>query len=175
MKRSVRIATEALYSEHFDMDEVLRHLADPHDSSQLLLAYIAIQVSTNLSDPVCDGDITYGLQLLSAGDEGPLSLNKDLATLGWSRKAREILDRKATCDAKEYSYEAAIYRLEKAKKGPSNYEEREKWKHMATKVAEARDKLEVYLDEKASRDAAELAFQALLREVEAHKEDDKGR
>ncbi|HEV8418336.1 MAG TPA: hypothetical protein VGQ43_06285 [Candidatus Udaeobacter sp.] len=167
MRRSVTLATAALYSEHFDMDDVLRRLADTNDSDQLLFAYIAIQVATNLSTPISAGDIAYGLKLLGSASRDALSLNKELAELGWSEKAQELLNRKAACRADEYSCEAAIYRFEKAKKGPSSYEEREKWIHMAASVAEAREELETYLDDKASREAAESAFQNLLDEVKA--------
>lgn len=128
MRRSVRIATEALYSEHFDIDEVLRRLADMNDSDQLLRAYIAVQIATNLSGPIAEGDITYGLRLLRSAGGDDLALNKDLAELGWSHRAQELLDRKETCRANEYSYEAVVYRFEKAKKGPSDYEERAKRK-----------------------------------------------
>ena len=171
MRRAVEIATEALYSEHFDMDEVLRRLTETDDPDQLLLAYIAIQVATNLSAPICDGDIAYGLKLLSA-DRDALSLNKDLAVLGWCEKAQEILNRKTACGANESSYEALIYRLEKAKKGPSDYEEREKWKHMAAEVARAEAEVESCRDEQASREAAESVFQKLLDEVKAERAKD---
>jgi hypothetical protein len=94
MRRSVTLATAALYSEHFDMDDVLRRLADTNDSDQLLFAYIAIQVATNLSTPISAGDIAYGLKLLGSASRDALSLNKELAELGWSEKAQELLNRK---------------------------------------------------------------------------------
>jgi hypothetical protein len=110
--------------------------------------------------------------LSSAGPDS-LSLNKDLAELGWYEKAQQLLDRSTVSRADEYSYEGAIYRLEKAKKGPSSCEERKRWKQMTTEIAEAKVTLETYLDEKASREAAELAFQNLLDDVKAEKAKDR--
>jgi hypothetical protein len=172
MRRSVTIATEALYSEHFDMDDVVRRLANTDNSDQLLLAYLAIQVASNLSGPICEGDVDYRLQELISADQDALSLNKDLAEFGWSQKAHELLNRKTACRENKYSYEAAVYQLEKAKKGPSSYEEREKWKHLAAKVAETESKLEACLDEQASLEAAKLAFQKLLDDMKAQRTKD---
>ena len=108
MVRCVRIADAALYSEHCDMDGVLRRLADTNDSDRLLRAYFAIEVATNLSGPICEGDITYGLQLLRSAGNDALPLHNALAELGWSPTAQELLARTEACRPNAYPYDAVV-------------------------------------------------------------------
>jgi hypothetical protein len=164
---AVKTAVEALYSERFDMDAVVQRLGGAGEPENLLFAYIAIQVATNLSEPLCDGDIAYGLKLLQSSDNDSLSLNKDLAVLGWSERSKERLDRKILCLGDDYSCDALIYRIEKAKKGPSSHTEREYCQKMAAEVAQLQGELDEYLDEKMSREAAESVLANLIEEVRA--------
>ena len=177
MKQSIKLAIEAIYSERFDMELVLKQLTDSSDEPiDLLRAYIAIQVATQLTEPLNQTDVIHALEeLKSSGErlnkpdfESILGLRKELAEMCWQHKTVEILERKLAAKDNEYSYEAAIYQLEKGK-GPATIEIRAKYQMLAAKIEETEKKLQNHLAEKESDEAFDKAFKKLIEQVEAEK------
>ena len=177
LKRSIKLAIEAIYSEQFDMDAVTRRLASTNDLGQLLRAYIAIQIATQLTDPLNQADIDHALKELRSSEhhldqpdfQEILALRKELAEVCWLQKTNEILERKLALQNNPYSYDAAIYRLEKAGKGPTTPQEREKYRKLAEEIEDSEKKLDAYLDKKASEEAFDKWLQKTIAEVEAEK------
>jgi hypothetical protein len=175
IKRFIKLAAEVIYSEQFDMEILVKELSSSNKSVDLLLAYIAIQVATRLTGPISKNDIDCALdnfhsseQHLTEPDfETILGLHKDLAEIYWLKRAEAILEAKLAYKTDEYSYEGMIYILENTKKVPATNQEREKFRKLAKEIYEADQKLEKYLDEKASQEAAEEAFKKLKDEVES--------
>lgn len=176
MKQAIKLATEAIYSERFDMELVINQLANIDEPIELLRAYIAIQVATQLSEPLEDADIIHALEeLKSSGErlnkpdfESIVRLRKELAEMCWQHKTVEILERKLAAKENEYSYEAAIYQLEKGK-GPASIEMRAKYQMLAARIEETEKKLRDHLDEKASNEAFDEAFDKLVAKIESEK------
>jgi len=176
MKQSIKLAIEAIYSERFDMELVLKQLANGDEPIELLRAYIAIQVATQLTEPLNETDVSHALEeLRSSGDrlnkpdfESIVGLRKELAEICWQHRTVEILERKLAAKDNEYSYEAAIYQLEKGK-GPATVEMRTKYQMLAAKIEETEKKLQDHLDEKASDEAFDKAFNKLTEQLEAEK------
>ena len=178
LKRSIKLAMEAIYSEQFDMDAVTRMLAGTNDPGQLLRAYIAIQIATQLTDSLNQADIDHALkELRSSGQrldqpdfQKILALRKELAEVFWLQKTKKILERKLALQNNPYSYDAAIYRLEKAGKGPTAPQEREKYRKLAEEIEESEKKLDAYLDKKASEEVFDKWLQKTIAEIEAEKQ-----
>lgn len=159
MKLLITVATKAIYSEQFNIDAVIRRLADNNKPFQLLRAYIAIQVAMQLTEPMNQKDINFAITTLCRAEQSEQFLNKtdfekvlwlhkELAELCWLHKTKCILERKLAYKNNNYSYDAAIYKLENVKKCPSNHQEREKWRKLAAAVEESEKQLEDYLEKK---------------------------
>jgi RNase H-fold protein (predicted Holliday junction resolvase) len=173
--RFIKLAVEAIHSEQFDMELLVTKLESNNKSVDLLIAYVAIEIATRLTEPISKNDIDSALdktqssvQHLNEPEfEAMLGLHKDLAEIYWLKKTESILEAKLAHKTNEYSYEGIIYSLENAKKGPTTSQEREKYRKHAKKIYEAEHKLEEYLDEKASKEAAEEVFKKLKDEAES--------
>lgn len=175
IKRLIKLATEAIYSEQFDMEFLVKKLSSSDEGIDLLRACVAIQIATRLTVPICENDIDYALDKLHSSEQHLnepdfktiLGLHKDLAEIYWLKKTESILEAKLAYKTDEYSYEGMIYRLENDTKGPATNQQRDKYRKLSKNIYEAEGKLEDYLDEKASKEAAEEAFKKLKTEVES--------
>jgi len=175
IKRLIKLASVAIYSEQFDMEILVNNISSSDDGVDLLRAYVAIQTATRLNVPICEKDIDHALDELHSSEqhinepdfETILGLHKDLAEIYWLKKTETILEAKLSYKTDEYSYEGMLYRLENDMKGPATNQEREKYRKLSKAIHEADGKLEEYLDENASKEAAEEAFKKLKYEVES--------
>ena len=101
-----------------------------------------------------------------------LALRKEVAELSWLNRQKEIFEGKLAHQANPYSYEAGIYMLEKANKGPISDTQKKKIQELALAVADSEKQLADYLDKKASEEAFEKWFQATVADVERSKGND---
>ena len=126
MKSYIRLATEALYSEQFDLTDVVQRISDNDGSIKLTLAYIAAKVAAGLNEPMSNADVDRALAEMTAlfkhihtstlGIE--IRKLKNSAEKSWSQRQTAILDGKRAFEIDEWSYAALIYSLEKAKRCP---------------------------------------------------------
>jgi hypothetical protein len=191
-KNLVRAVNEAIYSERFEMKSILQLLTSNFQEAKMLQAYLAIEVATTLSEPLTKADIDNALEIISSAEhhihegeqfENILELHRSSAEYNWKKKTEFITNGKRARKRDKYSYEAAIYDLEKIKKAPCSSKEREKWKALSISLKESEHKYKVAEeeykeavkkqqdenDEKASKAAAEAAFQRIIAEVEEEK------
>jgi TPR repeat protein len=154
IRHAIATATKELYSEHFDMDAVSRHIASPEEPDQLLLAYIAIRAATQLSTPITETDVRHALKQVKSVGTDSLESQRELAERCWRERTAKILKGKAAFQKDKYSFEAIVYQMEKAKKGPGTQREHEEWAKLTDAVRDAETELKTCLDEQLSRDAA---------------------
>ena len=136
MKSYIRLATEALYSEQFDLTDVVQRISDNDGSIKLTLAYIAAKVAAGLNEPMSNADVDRALAEMTAlfkhihtstlGIE--IRKLKNSAEKSWSQRQTAILDGKRAFEIDEWSYAALIYSLEKAKRCPCSDSERKETK-----------------------------------------------
>lgn len=161
MARLIKLATQTIYSEQFDLETCIERLSGSKEDTDLLRTYMAIQTATKLTEPIDKNEIYDVMEeLLSSEDhlnepdfETILGLHKELAEVYWLERRVAILEGKLAYKTNEHSYEGLIYSIENAKRGPASCREREKFKKLAEEIAEAERELKEYLDEKASREA----------------------
>jgi hypothetical protein len=170
LKRDIKLAIKAIYSEQFDLDAVTGIIAASTEPASLLRAYVAIQIAAELSDPLTRADIgraedeyrSSAQHLHETDSEAILALRKESAELTLLKKTEGILERKLASKERPYSLESAIYELEKDR-GPTSPKMREKYRKLAANVEQAEEKLQDHLDKKAS----EAAFDEWLAETKA--------
>jgi hypothetical protein len=174
MRELIKVAAEAIYSEQFDFDLCVRDLSSGDDRYSLLPAYVAIHTAAKLTEPLSNDVLNEAVEQLRASElnEGEsefdtiLGLHKDLAEISWLERTKTILEGKLASKANEYSYDATVYRAERAKKGPLSREEREKFRKLTGELSQAEERLEAYLDEQESIHAAEEAFRRMKEGVD---------
>lgn len=177
MKSLIKQATKTIYSEQFDFEIVLQRLTVKSDK---LTALIAIKFAVYLDEPVSKDDIKQAIKEVQQSKiefkeeeqmEVFLDSLKDDTEIDWLERTKSILDGKLAYKENEYSYEAAIYHLEKIKKGPSTPKEKEKWKTLSSNLEAAEkiynnhlQKLMDVQDEEQSRKAAQAVLDKMIAE-----------
>lgn len=177
MKSLIIQATETIYSEQFDYEIALKRLEMKSDK---LTALIAIKFAVYLDEPVSKEDIKQAIKEVQLSKiefkeeeqmEGFLDSLKDDTEIDWLERTKSILEGKLAYKENEYSYEAAIYHLEKIKKGPASAKEKEKWKTLSSNLEEAEknynnhvQKLMDVQDEEQSRKAAQAVLDKMIAE-----------
>lgn len=172
MKRLIRFATEAIYSEQFDMDATVERLSNKNEQIGLVRAYIAIQTATKLTEPLNNANVIQSLEELASSEQyanGPkfakiIDLHKHLAETSWLQKTKEILERKLAYKNDEYCYAGMIYRLENIKRGPLSQKEREETKAFNKQIKESEHKLTEHLAVQSNSDLQHQYTEQQLRE-----------
>ena len=157
---SIKLATEAIYSEQFDMSAIVKRLSDDTGGINLVRAYISVSIAAGLTEPLSDADVDHALEKLRASEqhlskpdfETILKMHKELAERNWSRRCAAILYGKLAFKNDEYSYAGMIYSSENAKQGPCSPDERKDTRTHHEKIAEAERKLEEHLAKTAEPD-----------------------
>lgn len=175
MKSLIKLATEAIYSEQFDFENIVRKLSS---QTNTLRALIAIKYAVYTDEPIGKTDIRQALdEVVSAEqnvDEGRemeifLGLLKESTEVDWLRRTETILEGKLAHKKNEYSYEAAIYHLESIKKGPATSKEKAKWKTLSNDLEEAKENLkeiEGKIKETAEQESTRKAQAVLDKMIE---------
>ena len=65
MTAYIRLATEALYSEQFDLANVVQQISGNDRSINLTLAYIAAKAAAGLNEPLSNTDVDCALEELT--------------------------------------------------------------------------------------------------------------
>lgn len=149
-KRLIELAVEALYSERFDIDVLVKELSPGNGRADLILAYVSIQAAARLTEPIGGKDIDYALKEIASSEqvindpafETVLDLVRSLAEVYWLNKTEAILEGKLASKTNEYSYEGMIYRFENAGKRPASNQDREKFRNLANELSEVEARLE---------------------------------
>lgn len=149
LTRSVRAACKALYSQQFDMADLVEDITIGDDPRQLLRAYIAISVAAQLTEPVAAEDIRVaGRQyrksvkaFASDGPEAVLELHKALAETSWELRMIHILQGAIAFKENPLSVEGIIYHREKVLKGPMSSELRARLESLAIEHRNLEDQL----------------------------------
>jgi hypothetical protein len=149
-KRLIELAVEALYSERFDIDVLVKELSPGNGRADLIHAYVSIQVAARLTEPIGGKDIDYALKEIASSEqvindpafETVLDLVRNLAEVYWLNKTEAILEGKLASKTNEYSYEGMIYRFENAGKRPASNQDREKFRNLANELSEVEARLE---------------------------------
>ena len=160
IKASIRLATEAIYSEQFDVGAIVKRLSNDTGGINLLQAYISVSLAAGLTEPLKEADIDHALMQLQNAEQhldtpefdGILTMTKKLAVGNWSQRRADILRGKQACTNDEYSYAGMIYRLENAKRGPCSLDERNETKNHHDELTQAKRNLEDYLAKTAEID-----------------------
>lgn len=177
MKSLIKQATETIYSEQFDFENILKRLTGKSDE---LTALMAIKFGVYLDEPVSKDDIKEAIKEVQLSKiefkeerqmEVFLKSLKDDTELDWLERTKSILEGKLAYKQNEYSYEAAIYHLEKLKKGPSTAKEKEKWKTLSSNLEETKknyndhlQKLTDIQDDEQSKKAAQAVLDKMIAE-----------
>lgn len=147
MKTLIKRVTETIYSEHFDFDEILKNLLDQTGKLQALTA---IKFACNINKPLNNEDIKQAIDELNCvynnlkeKEEIKIYLKtlQESAEIDWQKRTKLIHEGKLAYKVNKHSYEAAIYHLEKRKKGPASSKEKEKWKKLSNDILEANQNL----------------------------------
>lgn len=141
MRRWIKAAIRAVYSEQFDVDAMARDIAGNSNNSKLLRAYIAIRIAadTKLHREYQTGKVLEEVRSAEMQwrdlDESQtvLALRRAEAAQSLAAAAIEFAIARV---APEFSYTGAVYLAEKNKKGPLSPKEREKVKTMTDELAE---------------------------------------
>ncbi len=174
MKSLIKLATESIYSEQFDFEKVEATLIS---KSSKLKALIAIKYAVTANEPLSKVNILEALDETKLTkidlEEGRameifLTLLRDSTKLDWLKRTEYILNGKLANKKNKYSFEGSVYSLEKIKKGPATYEEKEKWRILCKEVIEAQENLkriEQDLLEKMDEDDSNKKAQAVLDKI----------
>jgi hypothetical protein len=147
MRRWIKAATMAVYSEQFDVDAIVRNIAGNGNNSKLLRAYIAVRVA---ADTKLHGARPIGRMLEEAryleteypnlgDDQTVLALRRAEAAQSLTKAGIEFSMERL---APEFSCTGAVYLAEKNKKGPLSPKERERLKTMTDELAKLDRKIE---------------------------------
>jgi TPR repeat protein len=165
IKRAVVTATEALYSEDFDMDSVAAKIAQGAQK-EMVLAYVAIEVAAQLCEPIRPGDVEAALTKLCLAELNPLEHQKQIARWPWEQAKERILAGKAAYAQNKYSLVAAVYQAEKAKKGPLSSDELDRFAKLTNELEGAELALADHLEQRAPEITAEKDTQQIQNEIE---------
>ncbi len=126
-KNIVAKVNEYIYSERFEMKNILQAITTNFRDDELFRAYVAIEVATKLTEPLSKQDVIYALEVIASTEHFSydsdhfkklLLKHKTNAENNWKEKAEFIMNGKQKRKKDKYSYEGAIYDLEKTKKSP---------------------------------------------------------
>ncbi len=191
-KNIVTKVNEYIYSERFEMKNLLQAITTNFRDDEMLRAYVAIEVATKLTEPLSKQDIDYALEVIASAEQVSydseqfkdiLQIHKISAENNWKEKTELIQKGKQSRKKDKYSYEGAIYDLEKTKKAPSTSKERQKWKALSIDYIEKEQRFKVVekeyneavkklredYEEQESTIKAEAALQRIKAEVEEEK------
>ena len=151
IKKLIKCATIIIYTEQSDLINYLeRDLVAGKKPFDLLCAYIAIRIAAEARTPLEKADIDNTLKELYSSKlsfqnheeyEAVVDFLKTKAKQSLLIAEIEFLIGKTAYDANNYSYEGIMYSAAKANKGPLSFEERKKFKTLATEFMEAEVKL----------------------------------
>lgn len=176
MKSLIRQATETVYSEQFDFESILAKLSTRTDRLQAL---IAIKFAVYIDEPITRDDIKQALEEVHSAkrdlkEDGEmktfLKILQESTEVDWLERTKSILEGKLAFKQNEYSYEAAIYHLEKVKKGPASLKEKEKWKVLSSNLEQAERNYNEHLqklkelEEEESTKAAQAVLDKMIAE-----------
>lgn len=121
LARLIKQATQAIYSEQFDLNELTKIL-NSNKNIDLLKTYIAVQVATGLVLPLEKNEIDKALEVFlsfkkmlqySEECENILELHKFKAEKNLLKLKIDFVIGKIAFEANEFSYEGIIYKAEK--------------------------------------------------------------
>lgn len=183
LRQFIEIATQALYSEQFDMESIVTRLSRGQTAVPLLRSYVAIQIAARLTEPLTDADVDrafHAVHLCEVHSESPvfrdiLDVHKELAEHYWTLQHLAILRGKWAHQNDEYSQEGMLYRLQHSNKGPVSREQRAKFETMCKEIADLNHQIErAELDawkkqdeEEYQRYKKDLEVRALRSEIDA--------
>jgi hypothetical protein len=183
LRQFIEIATEALYSEQFDMESIVTRLSRGQTGVPLLRAYVAIQIAARLTEPLADADVDrafHAVHLCEVYSESPvfrdiLDVHKGLAEIYWLNQHHAIIRGKYYSQADEYSYEGVLYRAQYNKQGPLPREEQANLETLCKDMADSNHRFEQKEldlwkeqdDEEYQRYKEELEVRTLRREIDA--------
>jgi hypothetical protein len=183
LRQFIEIATQALYSEQFDMESIVTRLSRGQTAVPLLRAYIAIQIAARLTEPLTDADVDrafHAVHRCEVYSESPvfrdiLDVHKKLAKFYLALQHIAILRGKFAHQNDEYSYEGTLYSLQHSNKGPVSREERAEIETMCKELADLNYQIELMeLDAWKNQDEEEyqrykddLEVRALRSEIDA--------
>ena len=183
LRQFIEIATEALYSEQFDMESIVTRLSRGQTGVPLLRAYVAIQIAARLTESLTDADVDrafHAVHLCEIHSESPvfrdiLDVHKELAEIYWTIQHIAIIRGKYEHKNDEYSHEGMLYRLQHSNKGPVSREERAKFETLCKEIADLNhqieqkelDALKKQDEEEYQRYKEDLEVRALWSEIDA--------
>ncbi len=183
LRQFIEIATQALYSEQFDMESIVTRLSRGQTAVPLLRAYVAVQIAARLTEPLTDADVDrafHAVHLCEVHSESPvfrdiLDVHKELAELYWGLQHLAILRGKLAHQNDEYSHEGMLYSLQHSNKGPVSKEQRAKFEQMSEQIADLNQQIEqkeldAYKkqdEEEYQRYKEDLEVRALRSEIDA--------
>jgi hypothetical protein len=126
LRQLIDIATQALYSEQFEMEPLVTRLSRGQSGVALLRSYVSIQTAARLTEPLSDAEMDRALnavQRCEAYAELPvlrqmIDVHRELAEHYWSLQHLEIIRGKLAFQNDESSYEGTLYNLRHTKKCP---------------------------------------------------------
>jgi len=145
IRQLIFLATEALYLEQFsDMAMFVKSLSGDKSDGDLLCAYVSIRIASQLAEPPGDANITNAIEQIQiaenhsnrSGFSAILNLHRELAEIHWQKRQTEILRGKLALKKDKYSYDGAIYELQRNSKSPMSMEDRAKFKELAEEIAD---------------------------------------
>jgi hypothetical protein len=164
LRQFIEIATQALYSEQFDMESIVTRLSRGQTGVPLLRAYVAIQIAARLTESLTDTDVDrafHAVQVCEVHSESPvlwdlLDVHKKLAKIYWTLQHHAILRGKLANQNDEYSLEGMLYRLQHSSKGPVSKEERAEFETLCKEIVDLNHQIEqVELDAWKKQDEEE--------------------
>jgi len=187
IRQLIFLATEAIYSEQFsDMGTFVKWLPAEKNNINLLCAYISIRIAAQLTESPGETEIANAIEQIriaeshsNRSDFGAiLNLHKELADIHWQKRQAGILSGKLAHKKDQYSYDGAIYELQRNSKGPMSIEDRAKFKVLAEEIADLERQIQEYELESLKISDRELYqcmkehfdIQALQDEIKANKE-----
>jgi hypothetical protein len=173
LNQLIKLATESLYSEQFDFDEIVNKMSRNKQGVHLLRAYVAVQTATRLLEPLCDADVDRAFSVLRDSEQHAdspqfadiVDVHAGLAKLYWRHKQRDILKGKLAHQLNENSFAGTIYRLECDKKGPTTSQERATFEPLCAQMAEIDRKIEDS-ELAAMKDANDPSYSEAKAEIE---------
>ena len=150
LRQQIDLATEALYSEQFDIEALIQRLSHNQGGVCLLRVYVAIQAAARLTEPLTDADVDGAfdaVRISEAHSESPefpeiLDMHRELAGVYWSMTQLAILSGKLARENNEESYEGTIYELQHEHKGPVSIEQRAQYEPLCKRMADLSRQIE---------------------------------
>jgi hypothetical protein len=186
LRQLIELATEALYSEQFDMGSIVNRLCRNRSGVPLLRAFVAIQTAAQLGEPLNDTDVDRAFDAFDAAEkraESPvfrniLDVHKELAEHYWSLRQIAILRGKLAHKNDRYSYEGTVYFLQHTNKGPVSTAQRAKCVPICKQMADLNRQIEAAEleawkkqdEQEYHRYKEELEVRALSAEIDANED-----